>query len=230
MNKVYLISIIFVVYIIFENYTYVANVGQTPIPNSFIKNLYWRRAEKHFLSGPVNIKSIKSAILNAPSSYGIQPFHVLVIKNPNVKKSLLSACYGQKQVKECYCLFIFCALNNLEDRINQYVKETGFNHKKKYMIKYINDLPSKLEWSKRQAYIALGFGIAAAMELNIASCPMEGFQAEKISKILNLKDNLVPCVLLAVGRKNNNYKLEKRFRFDKKDLFSHLNNFNLIKK
>jgi len=55
--------------------------------SSFIKNLEWRRAEKHFAPGSVDIESIKSAILNAPSSYGIQPFHVLVITNQETKKN-----------------------------------------------------------------------------------------------------------------------------------------------
>ena len=72
-----------------------------------------------------------------------------------------------------------------------------------------------------QAYIALGFGMAAAMEMNIASCPMEGFKPDEISKILNLDSNLVPCVLLTVGNKKNDYLLEKRFRFD--DLLTILN-------
>ena len=88
------------------------------------------------------------------------------------------------------------------------------------MIKYINNLPCKLEWAKMQAYIALGFGMAAAMELNIASCPIEGFKPDEISKLLDLDSNLQPCVLLAVGNKKNNYLLEKRFRFD--DIISNL--------
>jgi nitroreductase len=66
--------------------------------------------------------------------------------------------------------------------------------------------------------------MAAAMELNIASCPMEGFKPDEISKILKLDDNLKPCVLLTVGNKNNNYELEKRFRFEYNDIFTVLDN------
>jgi nitroreductase len=188
--------------------------------DSFIKNLIWRRAEKHFNPGPVDIQPIKNAIINAPSSYGIQPFHVLAITNSQIKLKLKEACYNQSQIEESYCLFIFCAIKNLEERIEQFVSATGFINKKKSMIDYINKLPCKLEWAKMQAYIALGFGMAAAMELNIASCPMEGFKPDEISKLLNLDSNLQPCVLLAVGNKKNDYLLEKRFRFD--DIISNL--------
>jgi nitroreductase len=188
--------------------------------SSFIKNLEWRRAEKHFAPGPVDIESIKSAILNAPSSFGIQPFHVLVITNQEIKKKLKEACDNQTQIEESYCLFIFCALDDLEKRIDEYVKQTGFVKKRKSMINFISKLPCKLEWAMMQAYIALGFGMAAAMELNIASCPMEGFKPDEVSKVLNLDKNLKPCVLLTVGNKRNDYELEKRFRFSKEDMFT----------
>ena len=190
---------------------------------SFIKNLLWRRAEKHFSPGPVDITPIKSAIINSPSSYGIQPFHVIAITNPAIKASLKEACHNQAQIEESYCLFIFCAINNLEERINQYTNQSGFINKKESMLKYIAKLPCRLEWAKMQAYIALGFGMAAAMELNIASCPLEGFKPAEISKILKLDDNLKPCVLLTVGNKNFNYELEKRFRFESSDMFTDLN-------
>lgn len=192
----------------------------TKTQGSFIKNLKWRRAEKHFLPGIVDISMIKSAIINAPSSYGIQPFHVLVITNQKTKQDLKEACHNQPQIEESYCLFIFCAINDIKQRIDEYVDQSGFMNKKESMIKYVDNLPSKIEWSKRQAYIALGFAMAAAMELNIASCPMEGFNSEKISKVLNLDQNLVPCVLLTVGNKDNNYVLEKRFRFNDDDIFT----------
>jgi nitroreductase len=185
--------------------------------NSFTNNLLWRRAEKHFLPGEVDLESIKKAIINAPSSYGIQPFQVLLITEKELKEKLKPVCYNQAQITECHGLFIFCALRNLEKRIEEYVNATGFIEKRKYMLEYIENksrVPDKLEWAKQQAYLALGFGLAAATELKIASCPMEGFIPDKVAEILNLDNNLVPCVLLTVGQKNDNYQLEKRFRFD----------------
>jgi hypothetical protein len=182
---------------------------------SFLKNLIWRRAEKHFSPGPVNIEPIKYAIINAPSSYGIQPFRVFAITNQDLKIKLKEACFNQAQIEESYCLFIFCAMGNLEKRINEFIGKTGFTDKKESMISYVRKLPCPLEWAKMQAYIALGFGMAAAMELNIASCPMEGFKPDEVRKILKLENtDLHPCVLLTVGNKKNDYLLEKRFRFD----------------
>ena len=183
----------------------------------FTDNLIWRRAEKHFQSGYIDVSKIEQAIINAPSSYGLQPFKVLKITESLTKEKIKEACFNQSQITECHTLFIFCALNNLEERIEDYVKQTGFINKKKYMLEYIenkNKIPDKVEWAKQQAYLALGFGLAAATELKIASCPMEGFKPDELSKILKLDNNLVPCVLFALGRKKDDYELEKRFRFN----------------
>jgi len=193
--------------------------------DTFLTNLTWRRAEKHFAPGKVDIKPIQEAIINAPSSYGIQPYHVLLITDKELKKKLSPACFNQTQITDCYALFVFCVYTNLEKRMDEYIKLTNGEHKRESMLKYFSILPTKVGWAKQQAYIALGYGLAAATELKIASCPMEGFIPEKVAKILGLKNNLEVCVLLAVGKhvsegsktfleKIKDYKLEPRFRFD----------------
>jgi nitroreductase len=198
--------------------------------NTFLTNLKWRRAEKHFAPGKVNIEPIKKAIINAPSSYGMQPYHVYLITDKELKNKLKPVCYEQSQIDECYALFVFCAYTNLEKRTDQYIQQTGFEHKRESILKYLKWLPTKVGWAKQQAYLALGYGLAAASELKIASCPMEGFMPPKVAKVLKLKEDLEPCVLMAVGRhvslgpiekkerpaffeKMKDYKLEPRFRF-----------------
>jgi nitroreductase len=192
--------------------------------DTFLSNLSWRRAEKHFAPGKVNIKPIQDAIINAPSSYGMQPYHVFLITDKELKKKLKPACYDQSQITDCHALFVFCVYTNLEKRMDEYIKQTNGEHKRKSITTYLDMLPTKVGWAKQQAYIALGYGLAAATELKIASCPMEGFIPNEVAKILGLKNNLEVCVLLAVGKhvslgsksfleKIKDYKLEPRFRF-----------------
>ena len=183
---------------------------------TFLSNLKWRRAEKHFTPGKVNTKLIEEAIINAPSSYGMQPYHVIRILDKDTKEKLKPHCYNQSQITECYALYIFCAYKDLKARMNQYIELTGFENKRKSILTYLSILPSKVGWAKQQAYLALGYGLAAASELKIASCPMEGFIPDEVAKVLNLDNNLEVCVLLAIGRQlpeSKDYKLEPRFRF-----------------
>lgn len=187
------------------------------IQASFLDNLEWRRAVKHFGGGAIDTKSIENAIVQAPSSFGLQPYRVYKIQNKTTKEALRAVSYNQAQVTECHTLFVFCARSDIQTRIDEYVLATGNVAQKTMMEAFANNLKDPVAWSIRQVYIALGFALAAAAEQRIASCPMEGFQPDGVAKILDLPNNLVPCVYLAVGEWT--YEEESpRFRFPQTDV------------
>ncbi len=189
---------------------------------SFLQNLTWRRAVKHFDEGEVKVDGIVKAIHNAPSSFGLQPYKVVVVTNKELKEKLKDASFGQSQVTECFALFIFCARTDVDARAEEYLKVTGRDNTLGPMLRgFIASLSDKVGWATKQAYIALGYGLAAATEEKIASCPMEGFVPSEVAKILGLEENLVPCVYLAVGKESSREDaVYPRFRFAVDDMFT----------
>jgi nitroreductase len=87
------------------------------------------------------------------------------------------------------------------------------------ITEFLANIQDKVEWAKKQAYLALGFALAAATELKIASCPMEGFITDKVAEILATDPNYIPSVFLALGRHDVNDELKPRFRFSNDNLF-----------
>jgi nitroreductase len=81
------------------------------------------------------------------------------------------------------------------------------------MLGFLSGIPDKLAWAARQAYIALGFGLAAAAETRVATCPMEGFDPIKVASTLSLPSNLVPVVMLAIGQASPHSIETPRWRF-----------------
>ncbi len=187
---------------------------------SFLGNLEWRRAEKHFapVSGFLNVAGIRKAIVNAPSSFGLQPYKILAIRSQSLKEKLKAASFNQAQVTECDTLFIFCARKDVDERVEEFLKITGAESMRGLLTGFLQNIPDKAAWAARQAYIALGFGLAAAAELKLASCPMEGFMPSEVAKILELPDTLQPVVFLAVGEKTAEESGIPRFRFAESDL------------
>lgn len=186
---------------------------------SFLENLEWRRAVKHFDQGEVDTSKVIKAMVNAPSSFGVQPYKVIAVTNKNIREQLRGVCYNQAQITECHTLFVLCARKNVKERAEQYLQETGAEMVRDMLMGFISYMPDPVEWAKRQAYIALGFGLAACAEQKIASCPMEGFNAQEVSRILTLDETLVPCVLLAVGTSSDKEgTVYPRFRFAESDL------------
>lgn len=186
---------------------------------SFTSSLEWRRAVKHFGSGDVDVEPIVEAMVNAPSSFGLQPYKILAVTNKELKEKLKAVSYDQSQVSECHTLFILCARTDVEARAEEYLAANKAASGVAEMMRgFAKFLPDKTAWAAKQAYIALGFGLAAAAEHKIASCPMEGFLAKEVSEMLELPSNLVPVVFLAVGEAIAEDGTHARFRFSESDL------------
>ena len=173
---------------------------------------------KHFGGGEVDSSSVLKAMVNAPTSFGLQPYTILVVKDKPLKEKLRAVSYGQAQVTECDTLYILCARTDVEARAEEYLQTTKSEAMRGMLMGFVKGMPDKLAWAARQTYIALGFGLAAAAEERIASCPMEGFSTADVAKLLELPKTLVPVVYLAVGSDAPEDGTHPRFRFPESDL------------
>lgn len=79
-----------------------------------------------------------------------------------------------------------------------------------------------LNWASRQVYIAQGFALAACAELEIDSCPMEGFDPVKVGEILGIPENEKISVMIPIGYRPENTELRPKVRFSKEELFSEI--------
>jgi nitroreductase/dihydropteridine reductase len=172
-------------------------------------SLTWRRAAKAFgTAGPApDIEPILKAIHLAPTCFGIQPFSVKVVSKPEHLAALPAMCYGQAQVGQATAVLVFVAK---KDAVAEGARFVELKKLPEYAPAYAGMITGFMSgvaaagkagsWCERQAYLALGFALAAAAEHRIASCPMEGFSAADVGKLVGVKDDEEVTVILAVGR------------------------------
>ncbi len=202
--------------------------------SSFLNHLEWRHATKAFNKNkPVSDKDLNlilQAIRMAPTSFGLQPFHVEVVKEQSLLEKLFPHAWNQKQVVTCSALLVFVARTNLEKRITEYVDiASGGNADAKAKMKGYEDMMRSTfngrseddlkTWAQKQAYIAMGFGLAACAELQVDSCPMEGLIGPEFDKILGSQKGNYASVMLAVGHRDETVPPMMKVRFPEKDLF-----------
>lgn len=202
--------------------------------NTFLNNLNWRFATKKFNSKKkVNAKDlaqILEAIRLTPSSYGLQPYHVIVIIDQRLKDKIKKYAFLQSQVSDCSHLLIFCARTDIKKRLNDYIdlvsagnklKKLSLQKFKLMVMMQVGKLktPEALTWSAKQTYLALGFAVAACAELKIDSCPMEGFLPKQVDKLLKFPKHFKSVVMLPIGYRAQD-PLSHKFRYPKNDLFS----------
>jgi nitroreductase len=173
------------------------------------------------------ISKLLEFIRHSASSFNIQPWKIIVITNQKLKEKLQPATWNQQQIPTCSHLLVFCADTDIADNIDRLEKLMIDNGANKESIQGYIDMmrgfekklneEQKLSWSQRQTFLALGNALNGAKSLGFDSCPMEGFNPEEYSKILNLPKNLVPTALCPVGYAKD--KAKNKLRFAKKDVF-----------
>ena len=197
-----------------------------------INHLNWRYATKKFdPTKKVEVKDIQylsEAVRLSASSYGLQPYKVMIIQNDEIRKLLKEASWNQPQITDASQLFVFCIHQDYPLReIDNYFSliEEVQNADPKSLSGYKNSLKTlfekktpeeKRQWAARQVYIALGSLLIACAELKIDACPMEGFEKDRYDEILGLKEQgFRSTVIAAVGYRSTEDDTSKRKKIRK---------------
>ncbi len=182
---------------------------------SFLANLNWRYATKKYDTSrklaPDKLEQILEAIRLAPSSNGFQPYDVLVVTDAAVR-ARLQAASGNPQVSEASHLLVFAAWEHFTpERINRFfdltveargASESTEQRRKSTLENFAGAKSNVFEFGARQAFIGLGFALAAAAELEVDSSPMGGFDAKAFDEILELPaKGLRSVVILGLGHR-----------------------------
>lgn len=206
--------------------------------STFLENQNWRYATKQFDAtkkiSSADLNTLKEAVRLSASSYGLQPYKVIIVESQELKEKLKPAAYGQTQITDASHLFIFAndlnlGADSVDDYINN-ISETrgvpadalaGFSDMMKGTIA---NLPAEAKntWSAKQTYLALGNLLNAAAELKIDATPMEGFNAAAFNEILGFdKLGLNASVIATVGYRHDADTTQhfKKVRKSHEDLF-----------
>ena len=183
---------------------------------NFTDAMRWRYATKKFDPGKSVDEDTVTDLLDATNlsatSYGLQPFKFVVIKNQQVQDQLVASSYGQRQVADASHVIVIAARTDVDaDYISQYIDlveserglESGtMEDYKSTMTSVVTGMSDEAmqEWTAKQAYLALGTILAACAMLKIDACPMEGFVSSEYDEILKLsKLNLHAVIVVPIG-------------------------------
>jgi nitroreductase/dihydropteridine reductase len=202
-----------------------------------IQLLNWRYATKR-MNGQIvpqpTLERILECIRLSASSFGLQPYTIIVIENRELLGKMKSAANNQPKITEASHMLVFAAWESLiqkkiDDYINQIATERGVSHeslqKEKSMMESQMAFSHEhnLDWAARQAYLALGTGLIAAAAEGVDSCPMEGFNPSAMDAVLGLREKgLRSVALMALGYRDaekDPLANAKKIRRHKEELF-----------
>lgn len=183
---------------------------------ALIDDLKWRHAVKAY--DPTkkvkqeDIDTIVEAMRLAPTSSGLQPFRVLVVSNQELKEKMTPGSLNPDCMKNCSHVIVLAGWERYTDELIDKVYDRTTDERglprgrmSSYtdLIKGIYNAQTAEEnhaHIARQAYIALGLGLAQAAELKIDTTPAEGFNNQIVDEVLELnKYGLKSVLLMYVG-------------------------------
>ena len=175
----------------------------------------WRYATKAMTTEVVSDKKINAiinVILLCPTSSGLQPFHIFLVSNKELKKKIFPIAMNQQVIEQSSHLLIFAAWDTYtEERINHHFSyinkqreipdSTTDNYRKMLLALFKTQTPEQhFQHAAKQSYIGLGYATIAAANEQVDSTPMEGFNPEALDELLELKkQGLRSTAILALG-------------------------------
>ena len=203
-------------------------------PDQLLAALRWRYATKQFdttckISDDV-WNALEESLVLTPSSFGLQPWKFLVVRDPAIRAKLRPESWDQPQVTDASHFVVLTTRTDLTSAdidawINRMAEVQGKSPDDLAPLKgMINGFAETMSrehrqaWNTRQVYVALGQLMTSAAMLGIDTCPMEGISASAYDRILGLENSgyatVVACALgyRAAGDK---YATTPKARFDR---------------
>lgn len=189
-----------------------------------------------------DINYILEAGRKSPSSFGLEPWHFVIISDEKSKIKLQPICYNQQQIVSCSHLVIVLYRNAVQFTAqSEYLRSaiqrqlpadsdaTTVDVVSQYFINFCNnDLPKEVTvncWAEMQCYIPSANMLTAAAYRGIDSCAIGGFQHDKLSAQLEEwcpplnKNNFGIALCLAFGYRKNPQQPQIRWSIDEVSTF-----------
>jgi len=169
-----------------------------------------RRAIKRFdpsfqLSEDNKKQLLQEVLANAPSAFNLQHWRPVVVEDAELRQKIRAIAWDQPQVTEASLLIVLCAKLNTWEVDAKRVWDGATPEVQNIMAgaidQYYRDRPqTQRDEVMRSAVIFAQTLMLLAQEHGLDSCPMVGFDFAAMAKLVNLPEDHVVCLMIAVGK------------------------------
>jgi nitroreductase len=171
-----------------------------------------RRATTEFSSDEVPLEFLNAILrfaAQAPSGYNLQPWRFIVVRDPDNRKRLQQAAFGQPKVGGAPVVIIAIGMKEQwKERAEEVFIEAAqrgagsIDNVTKYKqsaLDFLSKLPMPL-WVNRHTMIAFTTMMLVAEAYGFDTAPLEGFDAEAVKREFQIPEEGEVVALLAIGR------------------------------
>ncbi|MDH3794246.1 MAG: nitroreductase family protein [Nitrosopumilus sp.] len=168
-----------------------------------------RRSVKHYDTNHKltddEVNQLLSLAVLSPTSFNIQNWRFVVVKESEIRKQIRAAAWDQTQVTDSSLLIVICAdLKSWKDNPGQYWKNAP-KEAQDFLVPAIGPFyEGKEQLQRDEAMRSCGIAaqtiMLAAKSMGYDSNPMIGFDPQKVAEIINLPKDHVISMLMVIGK------------------------------
>ena len=160
--------------------------------------------ESHKLTPSEIDKLMKMAILS-PTAFNIQHWRFVIITDQKLRQQIRKVSWDQSQVTDASLLIVLTgdlmAWNKNPKRYWKNAPEKVQDYLIPAIFDYYHGKPQvQRDEVMRSCGMAAMNLMLAAKDLGYDSCPMDGFDFEQVSKLLELPEDHIPAMFVAIGK------------------------------
>ena len=161
--------------------------------------------KNHTMSKDEINQLLELAILS-PTSYNIQNWRFVTVTAQSIKDKLSELSHGQPQPSDASLVIVLCAdLNSWDKNPERYWKNIAEEPRNALVESLRNSYNGKLQQQRDEAMRSCGMAaqtiMLAAKSMGYDTCPMKGFDYEKVGELINLPDDHEIVMMVVVGKK-----------------------------
>ncbi len=168
-----------------------------------------RRAVKYFAAdhcfSDQQISDLFSLAMLSPTAFNIQNWRFVNVTEPELRQQIRAAAWDQAQVTDASLFIVICAdLKSWEKQPERYWANAS-QDVRDFIVPaidhyYRGNEQVQRDEAMRSCGIAAQTLMLAAKAMGYDSCPMDGFDFDKVGQLINLPTDHVIALCLAVGK------------------------------
>ena len=175
-----------------------------------IDAIYNRRAVKHFdpdhQMSPEEERRLFEAVLQSPTSFNIQHWRFVILRDAALRAKIRQE-FGndQAQMTDASLLVLFTADQKAWQKEPARYWRNAPQEVADLLVGWMGPFHEGRDWlqrdeAQRSIGIAMQTMMLAAQELGYQSCPMIGFEIEKVAELVQLPEDHVMGPMVAIGK------------------------------
>ena len=151
------------------------------------------------------VEQLLGLAMLSPTAFNIQNWRFVTVQDKELRSQIREAAWDQSQVTDCSLLVVLCADLNAWERDPQRYWRDAPQEVADFLVPaidgYYRDKPQVMQdEGMRSCGMAAQTIMLAAKAMGYDSCPMDGFDFDKVGELINLPEDHSIAMFVAVGK------------------------------